>query len=199
MDENGCFLEGNRPWLDMLGYRKKEIIGKWFGDFLHPDDIDFFTINFPKYKESLDIIRGVEFRLRRRDGTYLLADYTGNISRDDRDNFIQTHCVFQDITEKRKIESTLLESEKNYHHLFKHAPTAIYEIDTVNLKFKRVNDAMCQFLGYTREELLSMDPLEILSEKSRKLQLSRMGKAFAGKKMSAVACEYAIHRHPRLS
>ncbi|MGB9440540.1 MAG: PAS domain-containing protein, partial [Desulfobacterales bacterium] len=41
----------------------------------------------------------------------------------------------------------MLESEQNYRHLVKHAPTAIYEIDTIKLRFKSVNDAMCQFLG----------------------------------------------------
>lgn len=184
LDENGRFLEINRSWLDMLGYRKEEVIGKWFGDFLHPDEIDIFRINFPKYKEIRDIIRGVEFRLRRKDGSYVLAEYTANMGRDGQDNFVQTHCVFQDITEKRKLEGSLLESEKNYHHLVKHAPTAIYEIDTVKLRFKRVNDAMCQFLGYTKEELLTMSPLEILTEESRKLQLNRMSKAYAGKKVS---------------
>ena len=183
LDENGCFLEVNRSWLDMLGYRKDEIIGKWFGDFLHPDEIDFFKSNFLKYKEISDIVRGVEYQLRRKDGSYLLADYTVYMGRDDQDNFVQTHCVFQDLTEKRKMENTLLESEKNYHHLVKHAPTAIYEIDTVNLRFKRVNDAMCQFLGYTKEELFCMSPLEILSPESQKLQLERMRKAYAGEKV----------------
>ena len=148
------------------------------------DDTDFFKVNFPKYMENRDIVRGIEFRLCRKDGAYLLAEYTANFSRDDQDNFVQTHCVFQDITEKRKIEESLLESEQNYRHLVKHAPTAIYEIDTIKLRFKSVNDAMCQFLGYTKEELLSMNPFEILSEESQQVQLERMRKARAGKKVS---------------
>ena len=134
--------------------------------------------------ENRDIVRGIEFRLRRKDGAYLLAEYTANFGRDDQDNFVQTHCVFQDITENRKIEESLLESEQNYRHLVKHAPTAIYEIDTIKLRFKSVNDAMCQFLGYTKEELLSMNPFEILSEESQQVQLERMRKARAGKKVS---------------
>jgi PAS domain S-box-containing protein len=184
LDETGHFLEVNPSWLDMLGYRKEEVVGQWFGDFLHPDDTDFFKVNFPKYMERRDIVRGVEFRLRRKDDAYLLAEYTANFGRDDQDIFVQTHWVFQDITEKRKIEESLLESEKNYCHLVKHAPTAIYEVDTINLKFKSVNDAMSQFLGYTKEELLSMNPLEILSEKSQQVQLKRLRKAHAGEKVS---------------
>ena len=184
LDGDGYFLEINQAWLDMLGYRKEEVIGKWFGDFLHPDEIDFFKANFPKNKEIHGIIHGVEFRLRRKDDSYLLVDYTANIGRDEQDNFVQTHCVFQDITEKRKMEESLLESEKNYRYLVKHAPTAIYEVDTINLKFKSVNDAMCRFLGYTKEELLSMNPLEILSKESQEHQLKRMRRAHAGEKIT---------------
>lgn len=184
LDAKGRFLEINQAWLDMLGYRKKEVVGKWFDDFLHPDEIEVFRLNFPKYKETRNIIRGVEFRLRRKDGSYLLADYTTNIGRDEQDDFVQTHCVFQDITEKRKIEESLFESERKYRYLVKHAPTAIYEVDTVNLKFTSVNDAMCRFLGYTKEELLSMNPLEILTEESKRAQLERMAKALGGEKAS---------------
>jgi len=184
LDENGRILAINRSWMDMLGYRKEEVVGKWFGDFLHPEELDFFKINFPKFKDERDTIRGVEFRLRRKDGTYLLVEYTANMARDDQDRFAQSHCVFQDITERRKMEESLLENEENYRYLVKHAPTAIYEIDAVSFRFKSVNDAMCRFLGYTKEELLSMSPLDILSEESQKVQLNRMQKIYAEEKVS---------------
>ena len=183
LDESGHFIEINQSWLDMLGYRRDEVVGQWFGDFLHPDEAEIFKINFSKYKQNRSIVRGVKFRLRRKDGSYLLADYTANFGRDDQDNFVQTHCVFQDVTEKRRMEESLLESEQKYRHLVKYAPTAIYEIDTINLRFKSVNDAMCRFLGYTKEELLSMNPLDILSEESQKVQLKRFEKAQAGEKV----------------
>lgn len=184
LDRNGRFVEVNQSWLDLLGYRKDEVIGRWFGDFLHPDEIEVFRVRFLKNQNARGIIRGIEFRLRRKDGTYLWAEYTVNIGRDDQDNFNQTHCVFQDITEKRKIGQSLIESENNYRHLVKHAPTAIYELDIASLRFKRVNDAMCRFLGYTKEELLAMSPLEILSKDSLKDQLQRMEKAQAGENVS---------------
>ena len=36
LDQDGCFLEVNQQWLDMLGYERQEVIGHWFGDFLDP-------------------------------------------------------------------------------------------------------------------------------------------------------------------
>ena len=89
-----------------------------------------------------------------------------------------------ELVKRNQTELALRESEENYRHLVKHAPTAIYEVDTVNLRFKNVNDAMCQFLGYTKDELLSMNPLDILSEESKKDQLKRMRMIYAGEKVS---------------
>ena len=184
LDKDGRILEINRSWMDMLGYRKEEVVGRWFGEFLHPDEIGFFKENFPKYREIHDIIRGVEFRLRCKDGSYLLAEYTANMGRDDQDRFVQSHCVFQDISERRAIEKSLHENKENYQYLLRHAPTAIYEIDTINLRFKSVNDAMCRFLGYTQGELLSMNPLDILSKDSLEDHRNRMARIIASEKVS---------------
>ena len=37
LDENGCFIDVNPRWLEVLGYDRAEVLGKFFGDFLHPD------------------------------------------------------------------------------------------------------------------------------------------------------------------
>ena len=50
LDENGLFLEVNQAWLDTLGYSREEVLGKPFGDFLHPDWEDHFKENFPRFK-----------------------------------------------------------------------------------------------------------------------------------------------------
>ena len=96
-----------------------------------------------------------------------------------KNKILETELAIQKQTER-----ALRESEKNYRYLVKHAPTAIYEVDVVNSRFASVNDAMCRFLGYSKEELFSLNPLEILTEESQKVQLKRMMKALSGKKVS---------------
>jgi PAS domain S-box-containing protein len=91
--------------------------------------------------------------------------------------------VFHDVSDQRRVEETLKESEKKYRYLVEHAPTGIYEIDFVNLKLISVNDAMCQFTGYAKEEFLTINPLELLTERSQKDYLERMNRAFNGEKV----------------
>jgi PAS domain S-box-containing protein len=75
--------------------------------------------------------------------------------------------VTQNITERKRAEEALREAETNYRELVRYAPAAIYEMDFRKRRFTSVNDAMCQLLGYSREELLAMDPFDITDEEGR--------------------------------
>jgi len=103
LDEKGHLLLVNQKWLDTLGYEREEVIGKSFGDFLHPDWVDHFKENFPRFKAAGEIL-SVEFEMVKKDGSLILAAFHGKIRSDPKGRFIQTHCVFQDITEQRKAE-----------------------------------------------------------------------------------------------
>jgi PAS domain S-box-containing protein len=103
LDKKGCFLEVNRRWLDHLGYSREEVIGKSFGDFLHPDWQDHFKENFPQFK-SIGEVLGIEFQLKKKDGTFVWVAFDGKIRKDVDGEFIQTHCVFNDISEQKRLQ-----------------------------------------------------------------------------------------------
>lgn len=75
----------------------------------------------------------------------------------------------------------LKENNEKYRLLVENAPSGIYEIDFINLKFTTVNDVMCEYTGYTKEELLSMNPFDILSEESKLHFSERLRNGFSGK------------------
>lgn len=63
---------------------------------------------------------------------------------------------------------------------FNKSPYLMYEIDFRGPKLLRVNDALCKRMGYTREELLSKDPMALLDEESKKKFQERINKSLAG-------------------
>jgi PAS domain S-box-containing protein len=109
LDQNGFLLEVNQTWLDSLGYQRDEVIGAHFSTFLHPDWRDHFLENFPKFKAVGEIL-GVEFEMAKKDGSFLMVSFHGRIGRDEENRFIQTHGIFQDITERRQAEEALREN-----------------------------------------------------------------------------------------
>ena len=88
-----------------------------------------------------------------------------------------------EINERKLTEIKLLESERKYKQLFINAPAGIYEIDFAKGRFVIVNEIMSKYFGYSEKEFLSMNPLDILSEDSKKLYVERIEKAFAGEKL----------------
>jgi len=99
-------------------------------------------------------------------------------------------CVI-DITNLKKTEEALRQSEEKYRQIMEHAPAGIYEVDFVRKKFVAVNDMMCHYTGYSQEEFLSMSPFDILTEESQRLFAERLKKILSGEPVPEVA-EYRI-------
>jgi two-component system, cell cycle sensor histidine kinase and response regulator CckA len=90
-----------------------------------------------------------------------------------------------------RAETAIRESEAKYQQIVQLAPAGIYEIDLESFRLFSVNDVMCESTGYTREELLKLAPLSILSKQSRRTLLERRRKILAGEKMPETV-EYQI-------
>jgi PAS domain S-box-containing protein len=76
------------------------------------------------------------------------------------------------------------QAEEESRLLIKYAPSMFYEIDFHRPAFKSVNDTMCEFLGYTREELLAMNPFDLLDDDGKALFRERIRRKLAGETIS---------------
>ncbi len=63
---------------------------------------------------------------------------------------------FRDITEQKKAEQTLIQSEQKYKKLFESNPQPMWIFDKNTLAFLDVNAAAIKHYGYSKEEFLSM-------------------------------------------
>ncbi len=105
LDENGCLLEMNKAWLDILGYSKEEVIGQNFGNFLAPDWQNQFKTNFPQLKAVGEIL-GFEFEMIKKDGSILPVNLDGRVGKNAKGEFQQTYCIIKDITRQKEAENT---------------------------------------------------------------------------------------------
>ncbi|NJK84807.1 MAG: PAS domain S-box protein [Bacteroidales bacterium] len=88
-------------WLSVLGYTRNEVIGKWFGEFLHPGMMDKFRERFPIFKRD-GKVHDVQFNMVKKDGSGIFVSFEGVIGRDKQGNFLRTYCTFKDITKEKK-------------------------------------------------------------------------------------------------
>ncbi|MDP6546495.1 MAG: PAS domain S-box protein [Phycisphaerae bacterium] len=111
LDEDGCILEVNPAWLEALGYSRREVIGRSFGDFLTPEHGDLFPERFARFKEA-GLTRDAEFEMVRSDGSRRIFAIDGRIAQNEDGSFRQTHCVLRDITERKEAIEAVRKSEQ---------------------------------------------------------------------------------------
>jgi PAS domain S-box-containing protein len=151
LDDNGHLIEVNHAWLDALGYTREEVIGRPFRGFLHPELVDKFEEDFPHFK-SAGQMNDIEFKMVKKDGSHMVVSLNRKVGRTEEGKFKQTHCIMHDITEQREAEEALRESEERFRSLFQGAAEGIAVADIETKKFKYINPALCNILGYAEEE-----------------------------------------------
>ncbi len=178
LDEEGRILEVNQAWLQALGYRREQVIGKWFGSLLREEYVPHFRQNFPRFREA-GHIEGVEFDMLRADGSTMLVSFNGAIGRDALGRFQQTHCIFLDITEHRRAEQAIHESEERFRGTFEQAAVGMVHTG-LDGSFLRVNQRFCDFLGYGSQELLGKKFAEVTHPEDLSTDLAQLSRLMSG-------------------
>jgi PAS domain S-box-containing protein len=148
LDAAGRFIDVNQAWLDTLGYSREEVIGRWFGDFLAPHEVELFKQRFSKFKAAREI--QVEVEMVRKDGAHAILDIVGRVANDEHGGFKQTHCILTDITARKRAEEALEASDRLIS-----LSSDLVCIADMDGYFKYVNPAWEKVLGYSKEELLA--------------------------------------------
>ncbi len=160
LDKNGHLIEVNDAWLEMLGYTRDDVIGKWFGDFLAPEYVKHFEKNFPRFKAAGET-HDVRFEVMCKDGKQITVEFNGKIGYDESGQFRQTHCVMSNITERKQVEKALEESEYRYRTVVDFAYDWEYWIGPDG-KYIYMSPSCERITGYSAEEFIS-DPGLLLS------------------------------------
>ncbi len=110
--------------------------------------------------------------------------------RDENDAIFAGLVMWQDITERRRADIALTESEARYRQLFENANDIIYVHDLEG-NYISINGAASRIFGYTREEALSLNMAEVTAPEDLAVMKRNHAKKIAGstdQTVSEVAC-----------
>jgi PAS domain S-box-containing protein len=105
----------------------------------------------------------------RRNGERVWIDWTNRFSLDDQGQVTGILSIGSDITEHRRTEEALRESEAGFRAMFEVACIGIAQADLRTGRWLRVNRKMCEITGYSAEEMLNLRIAEITHPADRAL------------------------------
>lgn len=153
MDEHGNVIDVNRRVKEMFGYEPEEVIGRNF--------VDFDILDPEQMRDVIGQYRGIverettelaSFEARRKDGSRVFVEAsTRRIKRDDGTKRVL--AIIRDITERKRTEQALRESEERYRLLVENVNDAIFSLDT-NGNFTYISPVVERLGGYGTDEIL---------------------------------------------
>jgi PAS domain S-box-containing protein len=157
LDENTNILIWNKAAEVISGYSREEVVGHgkiW--EWLYPDE---------QYRKSItdlvaDVIQhgrveeGFETTIRRKDGQTRIISWNERNLLNEQGKSVGSIAIGRDVTERKRVEEALRESEEKYRRLFEQAMDGIALADAETGILLDCNEALAALVGRNRAELI---------------------------------------------
>jgi len=178
IDMEGRILNANNAVLKIYGAEAaSDIIGKSCFDLVGPEEREKVEANMREVMAN-GKSSGKEFSLITRKGARLTVDFSTTLVRDAEDHPVGFLGIIRDVTEGKKAEEALRESEERCSRLSAAAFEGIGVSDQG--KITDVNDQLAKMLGYEQGELIGKAVLNFVAPQSRDLVMKNMRKGYEG-------------------
>jgi PAS domain S-box-containing protein len=153
LNERGVILEANLTAATLLGLARGALVRQTISRFILKDDQDFYYLLRKQLFETA-APQATELRMAKQDGTLFWAHLAATAA-EDEDGVPVARLVLHDITERKRAEAELRESEEQHRAILE---TALDGFSMANPqgRFLQVNEAFCRMTGYSAQELLAM-------------------------------------------
>jgi PAS domain S-box-containing protein len=152
IDRTGGFIESNSKLLDMLGYSREEMTQLTSFNITYPDDLD------RSREKALQMVAGLidsyhlEKRYVRKDGSVFWGDLYVTPQRDPNGNIVDFTGIIIDITERKRAEEALRQSEERFDLAMRGSNDGVWDF---NLETNEVyySPRWKSMLGYAEHEV----------------------------------------------
>jgi len=151
--KEGRFIDLNEITIGMFGYTREEVVGHTSKELNMWASYNDRDIMLQSIRREI-AVNNMEVRLRRKSGEVFDSIISVDII-----NIGGTECLIStvvDVTERKKAESALRESEQKFRTIFDNTSDGMFLLDLEVKKFSMCNKAWLQMLGYTQEEFMNL-------------------------------------------
>jgi diguanylate cyclase (GGDEF)-like protein/PAS domain S-box-containing protein len=160
----GQILDANAALILMLGYPDLETYRNVSAVNLYVNPA--VRREWQSLIDRQEVVRDFEVQARRSDGTVIWARDSARAVRDPNGQVLYYDGIFEDITERKRREEALRESELRFWNLFEHSPDAIF-VEDFEGKVLDANAAACHLNGMAYADLVGTNVLELIPADKR--------------------------------
>jgi PAS domain S-box-containing protein len=154
LDRDSRFLSVNKTGADLFRMSPQEMVGRLMPEVFPETIAAQFSKNI---KNVFDTGRSMLIDEKMVvEGRELYSSASLNPVRDDSGRVIAVTGIVRDITERKKTEKMLQESEERFRAIFEGANDGILAADAKTRRFSFANPKICEITGYSLEELLKL-------------------------------------------
>jgi len=160
------FLKDKAFWsegmYDIFGVKPEDFQStlEYFLKFVHPSDKKHLRSSIESSLSNREPLE-VEYRIIRPDGEKRTVFSTAEIQVDPSGQPVGLFGICQDITERKRIERALRESEEKFRLAFRTTPDPISLSRLSDGMYIDINEGFTEVLGYTREDVIGKTSLEL--------------------------------------
>ncbi len=173
------FIRVNDRFSQITGYTSDELRALRLPDIIHPADRDAVVASLRRLVSGEIGAYSVEERLLRKDGQTIWVEANRAVVRAADGASPLLVGTLRDVTEIRRAREALRESEERFRGIFEVAPVSINDA-TLGGEIVDANPAMCAALGYTEDELCSLQLQDIIHPDDVTASLPQLERLWSG-------------------
>jgi PAS domain S-box-containing protein len=148
IDNDLNIVEANDRAIEYYQYTREEFIGMKLEEIRAPETLSQLSVHLNNVDENESAT--FETIHRRKDKTTFPVEISSRVVMIEGLKYYQT--IGRDITERKRAENTLIESEQRFRKIFEESPFSIL-MTGKDFGILRANSSFCSLIGYTEEEL----------------------------------------------
>ena len=152
LNKEGQFIRWNRRFEKLSGYDEKEIPVLSCNDLYESSDVAYVSNSFTRLSSGDSVT--MEAPLIKKDGTSVPCYYSASGFKINNKKYIIGTC--RDLRTLKALEIKARKEKRRFRQTFEQAAVGIAHVG-LDGRWLRVNDNLCQVLGYDRQELLGTD------------------------------------------
>ncbi|MFZ3156502.1 MAG: PAS domain S-box protein [Smithella sp.] len=165
IDLAGNFIFVNDSVCRLLGYSRKELTGMNNRQYMDKETARKVFQTFNKVYRTGESTKEFDWEVIRKDGAKRYIEQSVSLQKDSSGKPIGFRGILRDITERRKTEELLKQSEAQYRLLADHMKDQVWLMD-LNLKMTYISPSVEKLLGYTTEEVVKLPMYKLLTKRS---------------------------------